>query len=100
MFYEIQIFAQDCHKTIRFEIQEFQHDYAQRLQMWESICFALAKLLNHKVSFLPEDEPFIEKVFVLFLKQLTYREVIEKIGKTLPAHLYKSLNTKQENIVL
>jgi hypothetical protein len=100
MFYEIQIFAQDCHKTIRFEAHETEPDYFQRQQIWENICFALGKLINQKIKFLPENEVFIERVFVLFLKQLTYKQIMETVGKSLPAHLYKVLNTKQENIAL
>ena len=100
MLYQIQIFTEDCHKTIYFETHQEPRQDHKKQKEWENLCYALSKLVNQKIDHLPEGENLVERVFVVFLKQMPYKKLLANIGKSISADLLKILKTPESEISL
>ncbi len=93
MLFQIQIFTEDCHKTIRFETHKKQ-------KVWENLCHALGKLINQKIDCSHQGENLIERVFVVFFKEIPYQQFLKNIGKEISHDLLKILQTTENEVVL
>lgn len=73
---------------------------SQKIAIKLFACYHLGKIINQKIDVLPENEDLLERIFVIFLKQMYYSQVLERIGKGIPPDLFKILKNSDSEVLL
>jgi hypothetical protein len=97
MNYEVQIFAKDKTKFIRFQDDERADFYKSRMTAWEDFYYALGSVIDDKAEKIRKDDTLIARLEV---KQIYFDEVIDIMCEDLTPDLVKLLTEEQEISVL
>ena len=88
MNYEIQIFAKDRTRIIRFDKDaESMPDHKKRTA-WEDFYFAMGSVIDDKADKIVEDDTTIGRIHV---KNMSFDDVVDAMSEDLPADLRKLL---------
>lgn len=97
MNYEIQIFAKDKTKIIRFQDDEQAEHYKSRMTAWEDFYYALGAVIDDKAEKFRKDDTLIARLEV---SNIEFDEVIDTMCEDLSPELIKLLTEEQEISVL
>jgi hypothetical protein len=97
MNYEIQIFAKDRTKIIRFEEKEQEGYDPKKLSAWEDLYFALGLVIDQKADKIRENDTVIGRINV---KNVSFDEVIDAMCEDLNKELINLLIAEQEVCVV
>jgi hypothetical protein len=95
MNYEIQIFAKDKTKIIRFPENEFES--LNKMMAWEDLYYALGLVIEKKADKFRENNTVIGRLQV---KDLAFDEVVDVMCEDLSPKLTKLLTTDKEVLVV
>lgn len=97
MLYEIQIYAKDRHKIIRFEASEFDNNSFRKQRAWEDLYFALGNVIDQKADKIRENDHVIGRIVV---QNTSYEQVIDDMCEDLPTDLVRLLSNNQPEILI
>ncbi len=97
MNYEIQIFAKDKTKIIRFQDNEKLENFHSRLNAWEDFYYAMGAVIDDKAEKIRLENTLTARLEV---NQIYFDEVIDIMCEDLPPDLLKLLTEDQEVSVL
>lgn len=97
MNYEIQIFAKDHTKIIRFEDNELDESNFKKQMAWEDLYFALCAVIDDKADKLRENNTLIGRINV---RDMRYDDVIDAMSEDLGADLLHLLVQNNEEVLV
>jgi|GEM_PF-2586338 len=96
MNYEIQIFAKDRSKIIRFEDNEQDVSNFKKRMEWEDLYYALGSVIDDKADKFQENNTIIGRIHV---RDMRYDDVIDAMSEDLPADLLQLLIQNKEEVL-
>ena len=97
MNYEIQIFAKDRTKIIRFEDNELDASNFKKQMAWEDLYFALGSVIDDKADKLRENNTLIGRIYV---RNTSYDDVIDAMSEDLSSELLELLVQDHEEVLV
>lgn len=97
MTYEIQIFAKDRSKIIRFEENEQDAGSYKKQMTWEELYFALGSVIDDKADKIRENNTTIGRIHV---RDMSFDDVIDAMSEDLSTETLKLLVKEEEEILV
>lgn len=97
MTYEIQIFAKDRSKIIRFEDNEQDAGSFKKQMAWEELYFALGSVIDDKADKFRENNTTIGRIHV---RDMYFDDVIDAMSEDLTPEILKLLTKKESEILV
>jgi hypothetical protein len=97
MIYEIQIFAKDRSKIIRFEENEQDSSSFRKQMAWEDLYFALGSVIDDKADKIRENNTVIGRIHV---RNMRFDDVVDAMSEDLQPDLLKLLVKEEEETLV
>lgn len=97
MLYEIQIFAKDRQKIIRFEANDFDNSSFRKQRAWEDLYYALGNVIDQKADKIRENDALIGRIVV---KNTPYDQVLDDMCEDLDKDLVRLLSNNQNEVLI
>jgi hypothetical protein len=97
MNYEIQIFAKDRNKIIRFKEVEEADLSMKKMMAWEDFYYAMGMVIDDKADKFRENNTLVGRINV---KNTSFDEVIDAMCEDLSPDLVELLTTEDELCVI
>ncbi|TAE18081.1 MAG: hypothetical protein EAZ95_05205 [Bacteroidetes bacterium] len=97
MNYEIQIFAKDRSKIIRFEENEQDSSSFKKQMAWEDFYHALGSVIDDKADKIRENNTLIGRIHV---RDMRFDDVIDAMSEDLTPDLLKLLVKGEEEVLV